>query len=367
MANILIQIPAPPPGEYPILIEAELLSQPQSWLPDKWEKTVIITDDIVRQLYGEVLLRQLKRMDKDALLFSFAAGEHSKNRETKQILEEQMLAHGCSRHTGCLALGGGVTGDLAGFISATYMRGIPLIQIPTTLLAMVDSSIGGKTAIDTDYGKNLIGAFWQPSAVIIDIHCLKTLSLSQLQNGLFEVIKMALTHDQQTFHFIQNHWAKCLSVDLEILQSLIYRAVQIKAAVVTADEREQNGARSLLNFGHTIGHALEQLTHYQMPHGFAVAYGILMESKIAELMGVLPATEFVIIKALLAELGIYARELRAFSPEQIIAKTQLDKKNRAGQVHYVLLKSIGKFYTKENQFTHPVENKLITEAWSALL
>lgn len=366
MTNILVQIPAPPPREYPILIEAGLLSQPQTWLPRKWEKAVIITDDIVRQLYGEALLSRLKHLGQDVLLLSFPPGEHSKNNQTKQFLEEQMLAQACPRTTGCFALGGGVTGDLAGFISATYMRGIPVLQIPTTLLAMVDSSIGGKTSIDTPYGKNLIGAFWQPSAVIIDINCLKTLSLQHVKNGLFEVIKMALTHDRQLFYFIQDHLASCLAADLEILQSLIERAVKIKAAVVAEDEREHSGARALLNFGHTIGHALEQLSAYKMRHGFAVAYGILMEAKIAELTGILSLPEFNIIATLLARLGIHAHDLGVFSAQDIISTTYLDKKNRAGETHYVLLKSIGDVYIHPNQFTHAIEDKLIVAAWSAL-
>ncbi len=365
MAKVTVHLPGSPPSSYPIVIRTGLLRQPQTWLSrcGDFEKIVIITDHHIRKLYGHDLAQSLKKSGRRVLLLAFRAGEASKNQQVKQNLEEKMLRHGCGQSTVCLALGGGVCGDIAGFIAATYMRGIPLIQIPTSLLAMVDSSVGGKTAIDTSYGKNLIGAFWQPRAVIADIRCLQSLPKKHLINGLIEAIKMALTSDKKGFHWLQKNWRQCLGGHEKTLQKAIRQAVKIKAAVVAEDEREQRGPRMILNFGHTIGHALEKISGYKILHGYAVAYGILIEAKIAELSGILAAADYALIAAFFADLDIHAHDLKKYSVEKIIQATRHDKKKMSGKIRYVLLKTIGEIYKGDDAYAHPIPDAVVKQAF----
>jgi 3-dehydroquinate synthase len=350
---------------YPILIESGLLQQPKRWLPKKFADydLVIITDHLVKKYYGKALADALKKADRKVLLLTFPAGESSKNQKVKTQLEEHMLRKKCGRNTLCLALGGGVVTDLAGFIAATYMRGIPVIQIPTSLLAMVDSSIGGKTAINTDYGKNLLGAFWQPQAVIVDVDCLRSLPRQHLINGLIEAAKMFLTHDRRSFRYLQKRLKDCLSGDEKMLRTIIKRAIAIKKKIVAQDEREQHGLRQTLNFGHTIGHALEKLSDYQMLHGYAVAYGILVEAKIAELKGLLASADYAEIAALFAAMDIFPQDLDRTMIKKIRHAIKYDKKNRAGESRYVLLKTIGQVYSRSRAWVHPISDPLLIQAW----
>lgn len=366
MAKIRVYLPSRPAASYPVLLKPGLLDQVKDWISDKINTAdvVMITDHTVKKLYGRQLARSLKQTGRRVLLLSIPAGEHSKNAEIKQSLENQMQKHGYGRETVCLALGGGVVGDLAGFIAATYMRGISLIQIPTSLLAMIDSSVGGKTAINTAYGKNLIGAFWQPIAVVADVRCLRSLPKNQLINGLIEAVKIFLTHDRRSFAYLQKNLARCLAQEEKILQNMIERAIKIKAAVVAVDEREHSGARQTLNFGHTIGHALERVSDYKLLHGYAVAYGILVEAKIAELMGILAPDDYQEIVVLLEKLAIFPQDLAHYSHKAIIQATRYDKKNKAGKVHYVLLKTIGQI--EQKNFTHPVSDKIVARALQQL-
>lgn len=369
MAKLMVKIPPKPATAYPILIQPGLLQQPDSWLSKKIDiaDVVIITDHTVKTLYGNAFARLLKQKGRRVLLLAFKPGERSKNHCTKQYLEEQMLRNGYGRQTLCIALGGGVVGDIAGFIAATYMRGIPVIQIPTSLLAMIDSSVGGKTAIDTEYGKNLIGAFWQPAAVVMDIHSLRTLPKKHRINGLIEAIKIAITCDQGTFQFIQKNLSACLSGDEKILQNVIQRAVKLKAAVVAQDETERSGLRSILNFGHTIGHALEKVCDYKVLHGYAIGYGILVEAKIAELNGILSTDNYKKIAEIFSNLGIFPKDLKKYSVNEIIKATQLDKKVKSGKAHYVLVKKIGKVYMDKKNYTHIVEDQTIENAFQQIM
>lgn len=369
MAKVWVNIPPAPAISYPILMHGELLQQAHIWLSkkNKFEKIVVITDHIVKKLYGRDLVHSLRQQGWQVILLAFRAGESSKNQQTKQYLENKMLQRGCNRNTLCLALGGGVVGDVAGFVAATYLRGIPMMQIPTSLLAMVDSSVGGKTAIDTVYGKNLIGTFWQPMAVIADIHCLKSLPKKQLINGLIEAIKMALTSDHKGYEFIQKRLRNCLAGDEKTLQNVIQRAVKIKAAIVSQDEREKNGLRLVLNFGHTIGHALEKVTGYKILHGYAVGYGILVEAKIAELLGILSSADFLAITALFSNLGIYAQDLKKYSIKALINAAKLDKKIKSGKTHYVLLKKIGQVCIEPETYTYPVADNIVQRAFQQIV
>ena len=367
MAKIQIKLPAIAAATYPVFIEAQLLQQPEQWLDiKKFPEIVIITDHHVKKLYGTSLFQKLKKWAPRVWLFSFKPGETSKNQQIKQQIEEKMFRQGCGRNTLCLALGGGVVGDLAGFIAATYLRGIAVIQIPTTLLAMVDSSIGGKTAIDNAYGKNLVGAFWQPRAVVADISCLKTLPKQHLVNGLVEAIKMALTCDHKAFYYIKKNWQYCLAGDLEIQQNIIEQAIKIKKSVVTQDEKEQSGLRMILNFGHTIGHALEKTCEYRILHGYAVAYGILVEAKIAEIQGFLTSQEYQMITQMFNDLGICIADIKKYSVKNIIAATKQDKKNKLGQTYYIILKKIGQVYVHGNEYAHPIKDSTVKLAFESL-
>lgn len=366
LSPIMVHFRGKAPYSYPICIGSELLANIQSYLPPCNSTMVIITDDTVKKLYAVSLQQSLNNAGYKTILLSFPAGEISKNNYTKTILEEAMLAEGCDRDSLILAFGGGVVGDIAGFVAATYMRGIDYIQVPTSLLAMVDSSVGGKTSIDTPQGKNLIGAFWQPKAVIADSTCLRTLSQEHLINGLIEAFKMFLTSDAESLTFLDQNLDRILARDEVLLSDAVRRAVSVKAQIVAQDEKDHH-LRAILNLGHTIGHALEQLSEYKLLHGYAVALGILLEAKIAEHMEHLKAEDYLFIRTLLQRLGISAASLEGFTIESIIHQTKLDKKKRNGVVHYVLLNGLGGVYTIENRFAHAVENSVVREAFIAVV
>ncbi len=352
---ITVQLPSKKAYSYSIYIGAQFLDEIHKHLPKYNSALVIITDDTVKELYAISLQRFLNDAGHKTLLLSFPAGEISKNGQTKSRLEEEMLVEACDRDSLILAVGGGVVGDLAGFIAATYMRGIDYIQVPTTLLAMLDSSVGGKTSIDTSQGKNLIGAFWQPIVVIADIAVLKTLPHAHLINGLIEAVKMFLTSDAESLAFLDNSLDRILERDEALLMDLMRRAVHIKATVVAKDEKDSS-VRAILNLGHTIGHALEQLSEYKLLHGYAVALGLLLETKIAERMGCLASQQYLYIETLLQRLNIRASDLKQFDVEAIIEKTKLDKKKQGDAVHYVLLDNLGHVYEADNQYTHAVSD-----------
>ncbi len=337
---IMMQIPIREAFSYPIIVASNLLTNPEKWLPTNWKtmRVVIITDDNVNKIYGKHLSAMLDQAK--PLLLSFTPGEKSKNSQIKLHLEQRMIQAQCDRQTLILALGGGVVGDIAGFIAATYMRGISYIQIPTTLLAMVDSSVGGKTGINVPQGKNLIGAFWQPTCVVADMECLSTLPQVHLINGLIEAIKMFATHDAEFFNYVNTNITAILNRDMLTLKNVIQRAIQIKVNIVSSDEKE-NHQRMILNFGHTIGHALEKVTGYTLLHGSAVALGILVEAKISHLSGYLSMEDYHTLQSLMLKLNISGDQLKTMDLEKIIHATYTDKKMKDNQVRYILLKKIG--------------------------
>jgi len=358
MHKIVVTIPVKTPIRYPVIIGADLFDV-DSWLPKgKFSRFVIITDHHVKKLFALRLHNTLKKAGHNSILLFFQAGEKNKNNITKQTIENGMLHNACDRNTLVLALGGGVVGDLSGFVAATYLRGIAYIQIPTTLLAMIDSSVGGKTAINTPYGKNLIGAIHQPIAVIADTKLLKTLPEKHKINGLIEAIKIFLTHDKKSFYFLATHHER-------EIDNIIARAVKIKASVVMRDEKEQ-GERALLNFGHTIGHALEKLSNYKLLHGYAVAYGILIESTLSHQMGLLSLKQLIIIKKLLSRFGIHTKNLRKYDINKIIQATKNDKKVQGKNVRYVLLKEIGKAHIIKNNYVHAVSDEMVRQTFKII-
>lgn len=373
MTNLIVMtIPQKAAISYEISIAAGLINHPNKWLPNDWQNKmlVIITDDNVNKLYGQKLLNNLVNHGVTPLLLSFTPGENSKNNKIKEHLEEKMLAYGCNRHTIILALGGGVVGDMAGFIAATYMRGIPYIQIPTTVLAMVDSSIGGKTSINNCYGKNLIGAFWHPLSVIIDLDCINTLSEEHLINGIVEALKIFITFDQSSLTHTINNLDRILKKDSQSLKHLIETAIKLKIDVVRNDEQEMH-QRMILNFGHTIGHAIEKILNYEILHGYAVAVGIIIEAKIAQLLNLLPGSDYEIIKTLFKKLNIDTEFLKSVKTSDLISATKNDKKSiidgQQSKTRYILLKKIGQAYQNNNVFAHQVSDEVVKQALSVIL
>ncbi|MBN2421852.1 3-dehydroquinate synthase [Candidatus Woesearchaeota archaeon] len=324
-------------------------------------RVLIITDSNVKKLYGKKIQDALRKTGLKIDLIEFKAGEKSKVRETKQRIEDRMFELGLGRDTVILALGGGVTGDLAGFIAATFNRGIPYIQIPTTMLAMVDSSIGGKTGLDTRYGKNLIGAFYQPKRVYIDTDFLKTLPEKEYLNGLVELIKHAIIKDRDLFYFIGKYREKVLKKDPEILAYLIKKSCEIKSKIVEIDEHESS-IRRILNFGHTIGHAIETLSDYKITHGFAVSIGMNVELQISLMLNYIEKHEVEIIRQLLKEFNLCIDVPEEMHVNDIIKSMEMDKKAIKSSIRFVLLEEIGKIRAVENRFSFNVDDEIIEKA-----
>lgn len=303
-------------------------------------RACIIADNNTERLFGKNILGAIGGKSANAGMISFLAGEMQKTRETKAAIEDSMIGQGFGRDTVIVALGGGVVGDLAGFVASTYNRGVPFVQVPTTLLAAVDSSIGGKTGVNTIHGKNLIGAFWQPRAVYVDVGFIKTLPDGELSNGLAEVIKYAMIKDSGFFDFLEKNMKRILKREPGIIEDVIVGSIRIKVSVVVQDEKESQ-LRKSLNYGHTIGHAIEQLSSYRLSHGQAVAIGMAVESSISENMGLLKKNERERQNSLLMMAGLPVKVPEGISAEDIISKARLDKKARQGVAEYALIRRIG--------------------------
>ena len=321
---------------YPIYIGAGLLTQ---HLPQN--RVALITDTTVAALYLATVANALSAAGVSVNPVIVPSGEQHKDWSTLNAVFDALLANRCERKTTLVALGGGVIGDLAGFAAATYLRGVPFIQLPTTLLAQVDSSVGGKTAINHPRGKNLIGAFYQPLAVIADTAALNTLPDRELRAGLAEVIKYGLIRDPAFFAWLENNIDALLGRDPGALAYAISRSCENKAEVVAADEREESGARALLNLGHTFGHAIEAGMGYgTWLHGEAVAAGIVIAARVSHDMGLISAADILRIVALLerALLPVTAPDLGV---ERYLQLMGIDKKVEGGRIRFILLRGIG--------------------------
>lgn len=320
-------------GDYPILIKKGALNSVGKLAAEAvvGRKAFVVSDETVYPLYYNTVAQSLSAAGFSVSGFAIAAGEGSKSATTLLALYEQFNLAGLSRSDVVLALGGGVVGDLTGFAAATYLRGVPLIQVPTTLLAQVDSSIGGKTAIDLPYGKNLAGAFYQPKAVVLDPLVLRSLPRSRMSEGMAEVIKYGLIRDERLFDQIESQ-----TYDLEWI---LERCVRIKTTVVAADERD-SGERMLLNFGHTVGHAIEKVTGFtQMTHGEAVAIGMMVAVGIGEKLGKTPAGTSERLRLVLLH-----QQLPTECPcsvDDLMDAIQSDKKRLAGKLYFILLNKVG--------------------------
>jgi 3-dehydroquinate synthase len=328
---------------YPIRIEKGLLARVGSDLRQRAvaKRYALVADSKVAGLYGAEVLDALQASNIQADLLSFPEGEASKHLGTIADLASRIARLGLDRKDGLIALGGGVTGDITGFLAACYMRGIPFVQVPTTLLAQVDSSVGGKTGVDIPEGKNLVGAFYQPRAVYIDSNVLLTLPQSELLNGLAEVIKYAVIYDRNLFSFLSQHRSEILGLDLPVLEEVIRVCCSIKAQVVAADEKEAD-LRRILNFGHTIGHAIEAASDFRLAHGSAVAMGMVAASEIAVGKGILSRQEADQIRALIADFGLATTIPAQYDRQRIKAYLKTDKKAVAGRPFFVLPTTIGK-------------------------
>lgn len=351
------------PNNYDIEIGYDFLwnSQKVISLFPKDFKFAIITQNSLAKVYGRRLQESFSREGFEANLFTFPDGEKFKNRETKALLEDRILEKKWGRKVCVIALGGGVVIDLAGFIAATYCRGVPLIVIPTSLLAMVDSSLGGKTGVNTPLGKNLIGSIYQPHKVLIDLSFLQTLPLSELRNGVAEMIKHGIIADPEYFSYLEAHVESLLNLDFCLLEKAIFDSCRIKMQIVAQDEKE-NGKRVLLNFGHTVGHALESLTGYSLPHGEAVAIGMLAESHIAMQIGLLSSKNCDRLFRLLLAYGLPHHLPQEFSFEQIYEAMRRDKKSVEGNPRFVLIKEIGKPLEENGIYCFSVDKPHIQEA-----
>ncbi|MDP9349058.1 MAG: 3-dehydroquinate synthase [Gemmatimonadota bacterium] len=300
----------------------------------------VITDHHVAELYANRLARTIHSTGQRTDIFAFRAGEEQKTRETWAELTDALLEAEVGRDSAVVALGGGVVGDMAGFVAATYMRGLPVLQVPTSLLAMIDASVGGKVGVDTPEGKNLVGAFHQPCAVVIDPELLRSLPPEHLRAGLAEAVKHGVIADREYLDWIEECADELLGGDVEALTRLIVRSVEIKAEVVSRDEREA-GPRKLLNFGHTVGHAVEALSGYRLLHGEAVAIGMVAEARIAERIGVAGKGTAERLRRVLGRLGLPCSVPPHWTPEEVVARTRSDKKARSGKVEYALVSGPG--------------------------
>lgn len=347
---------------YPVLCGPDLVEGlREAWQPG-WKKAALIGDDNTLGMFGEHVATTLRELDVEVLKLSFAPGEASKTRGTKQALEDAMLRAGLDRHAVVVGLGGGIVLDVAGFVAATFMRGIDHIFIATTLLAQVDASVGGKTGVNTVEGKNLIGAFHHPRAVLLDTAALAQLPPDELRNGLAEAIKHAVIEDAALFASFEAWAANGGAASLRPPVDVIAACVGIKAQVVADDPRE-HGRRKILNFGHTVGHAIEHATSHAMPHGQAVAVGMVIEARLALARGRLSEEALVRLVALLTRLGLPTRPPCPFA--SAAPYFSRDKKNRDGNIHCALPSRIGEIAPVDGAFTTPVTVDELHDAWGS--
>ncbi|PTU31271.1 3-dehydroquinate synthase [Stenotrophobium rhamnosiphilum] len=324
---------------YPIRIGAGLLSDRAQFAELENRKIKIVTDANAGRRYLPTLLYTLALTPEDVLVLP--AGETQKTWTSAEKILDWLLASNFGRDGVLIALGGGVIGDMAGFCAALYQRGIDFVQVPTTLLSQVDSSVGGKTAVNHPRGKNMIGAFHQPKSVIADINTLKTLPPRELASGLAEVIKYGMLADAEFLKWIEQNLDKMLALDAEALTKAIYRSCELKARIVAQDERE-SGPRALLNLGHTFGHAIETFTGYsEWLHGEAVAVGLCMAADMSTQMGWLSVDDALRCTSLIQRAGLPTRPPVGMTPEDFLELMGHDKKVAAGKVRLVLLRKLG--------------------------
>ena len=329
-------------NSYDILIGSGLLSNLGSECAGRGlsGRVAVITNAAVAGIYSAQVLESLAVSGNQVTVIEIPDGEQYKNTATLNRVYDELIGAGLDRTSYIVALGGGVVGDLAGFAAATYMRGIPFVQVPTTLLAQVDSSVGGKTAIDHPRGKNLIGAFYQPRLVLIDVQTLSTLPKREFRAGLAEVVKYGVSLDQAFFEYLEQNSDKVLAMERECLVYLVQRCCELKAKVVELDEKE-TGLRAILNYGHTLGHAMETLSGYgALAHGEAVAIGMALAARISMVHGHCNDQDCARISALLDRFGL-PHTAPHFERRQLIDTLRTDKKSSSGSIKFICNRGIG--------------------------
>ena len=346
-------------GHYPVLVGVGVLDDLPRLLGDHApaRRYAFISDDNVAALHGHPLMESARDAGLDASLFTFPAGEASKTRRSWSILTDELLEAGLGRDSCVVAVGGGVTTDLAGFVAATFLRGVPVVQVPTSYLAMIDASVGGKTGVDVAAGKNLVGAFHPPRLVVIDAEAVRTLPRDQRAQGLVEAFKHGAILDADYFERLRTDLPALLEAEPDAAEGALLRSVELKAGVVSEDERE-GGYRQILNFGHTLGHAIEAASDYGLGHGTAVALGMVLEAEVGERLGVTePGTRERLASALagLVHLGPVSLDLEA-----TLRYLRADKKTRAGRPRVVLLRTLGAVDGGDG-WSHAVDEALLTE------
>lgn len=334
---------------YPIYVGEDILSQTGEILrrAGLGKKVGIVTDAKVGELYLKPVEESLRRAGFSVTVVSLPEGEEHKNLEAVSTIYDRLIRERFERGSFLLALGGGVVGDITGFAAATFLRGISYVQVPTTLLAQVDSSVGGKTGVNHKEGKNLIGAFHQPRLVLIDVAALGSLPRRELAAGLAEVIKYGIIADPRLFSFLEAEMENLLALQTAALTEVVAASCAIKAKVVEKDERESE-YRAVLNFGHTVGHALESATGYELYlHGEAVAIGMIQAAAISVRQGLCDRDSFERIRRLIARAGLPTEIAARVEPEELIQCMEVDKKSEGGKIKFVLCEGIGKtrFYS----------------------
>lgn len=360
-----MEVPPPPPRRYDVIVRAGALDE----LPARVAAAVpaaayaLVCPRELAQLHGGRVLEAMRSAGIAAELVVFDGGEARKTRETWTQITDRMLELRFGRD-GCLvAIGGGVTGDVAGFVAATYMRGIPFVQVPTSLLAMIDASVGGKTGVDTAAGKNLVGAFHSPRLVVVDPLVLRTLPDEELRSGLAEAVKHGAILDAGYFDWMESSAEPLLQKDAGALERLIARSIELKAGIV-ADDPYERGRRAVLNFGHTIGHALERRAGYTIPHGHAVAAGMGAEAAIGEAAGISEPGTAGRLARLLGALGLPSRVDASF--DELVGAMRVDKKSVRAEPRFVLLRAIGEVArAQDGEWTHAVPGDAVAAVLDA--
>ncbi len=335
-------------SEYSVIVGNGILATLTAWIDKIPRRCAVISNPLVAGLALARVETQLTSVGIEVYPVIIPDGERYKSLKTVSLIYDILLSRQFDRSDSILGLGGGVITDLAGFVAATLKRGCRLINIPTTLLAQVDASVGGKTGVNHAAGKNLIGSFYQPDLVLADIGLLNTLPPKEFRNGMAELIKTAIIRDAELFDVLESNRAKIIAGDIQIMQNVIARCIEIKRDIVEADEKEISGIRSLLNFGHTVGHILEAGSHYRgIKHGEAVAAGMVLESRIARSLSGMPAQDILRIVNLLTEFGLPVSLPRNLLKENIVDYLAQDKKISDGKIKFPMVNAIGKSTIKE--------------------
>jgi 3-dehydroquinate synthase len=333
------------PRSYPVLVGANVLALvgPRLAALGFRNRCAVLTSERIGALYREPLQASLREAELEPVVVEIPDGEEHKNFAWLAVIYDRLIEAGIDRRTPIVALGGGVIGDLGGFAAGTLLRGLPLVQVPTTLLAQVDAAVGGKTGVNHALGKNLVGVFHQPQFVLADVEVLRTLPRREFVAGLAEVIKYGVIFEAALFRHIDRHLDGLLALRRDLLVSVVTASCRHKAAVVAADEREEHGQRTVLNFGHTIGHAIETLTDYkQLLHGEAVAIGMVAAARVSRALGCCGSETVERLEGLLQRAGLPTEIPRGLKPGAIALAMQTDKKSAAGRIRFVAVEEIGR-------------------------